>query len=131
MKITEKVALLDVENREVLFVRTKGQSLFYNVGGKIKEGETHEQALIRECKEELGVEVLPGTLEFMEAFTGERLDKPGEFIRIHCYNAGYVGEPVASSEIEEIEWFTTNDKDRTTPTGQQILAWLKEQNLID
>ncbi len=131
MTTTQKVALLDIENREVLFARTKGQTLFYNVGGRVEPGETHEQALIRECKEEMSVDIIPGTLEFVHSFKGERLDKPGEFIEIHCYNAGYEGEPVPSSEIEELDWFTSNDMQRTTPTGQQILLWLKEQNLID
>ena len=35
------------------------------VGGKVEEGETREQALIRECQEELGVLVAPGEV-YME-----------------------------------------------------------------
>ena len=35
------------------------------VGGKVEPGETPRQALIRECREELGITVKPGAL-FME-----------------------------------------------------------------
>lgn len=31
-------------------------------GGKVQAGETHQQALIRECREELGIEIKPGGL---------------------------------------------------------------------
>ena len=35
------------------------------VGGKVEPGETHQQALIRECREELAIEIAVGPL-FME-----------------------------------------------------------------
>lgn len=59
------------------------------VGGKLKEGETGRQALVRECEEELGVTVSVGDV-FME------VDHVYPDIAIHLtvYNAWVIkGEP--------------------------------------
>ncbi|MEM9332692.1 MAG: (deoxy)nucleoside triphosphate pyrophosphohydrolase, partial [Pseudomonadota bacterium] len=51
-------ALLDADNRILLAQRPEGKSmagLWEFPGGKIEDGETPEEALIRELEEELGV----------------------------------------------------------------------------
>ena len=53
------VALIDVDGRVLIAQRPEGKSmagLWEFPGGKIEEGETPEQALIRELHEELGIE---------------------------------------------------------------------------
>jgi 8-oxo-dGTP diphosphatase len=54
------VALIDSDNRVLLAQRPAGKShggLWEFPGGKIEPGETPEAALVRELKEELGIEV--------------------------------------------------------------------------
>ena len=54
------VALVDVDNRVLIAQRPAGKSmagLWEFPGGKVDAGETPEQALTRELKEELGIEV--------------------------------------------------------------------------
>ncbi len=58
-------ALIDADDRILLAQRPAGKSmagLWEFPGGKVEEGETPETALVRELKEELGVETKPACL---------------------------------------------------------------------
>ena len=61
-------ALVVEEGRFMICQRPahKARGLLWEfVGGKVEQGETRAQALIRECREELGVTVAPGEI-YME-----------------------------------------------------------------
>ena len=63
------VAALVVEDGRFMICQRpahKARGLLWEfVGGKVERGETREAALIRECREELGVVVIPGDV-YME-----------------------------------------------------------------
>ena len=63
------VAALVVENGKFMICQRpahKARGLLWEfVGGKVEQGETRKQALVRECREELGVTVAPGEI-YME-----------------------------------------------------------------
>ena len=58
--LVSAAALVDTDNRVLIAQRPEGRSmagLWEFPGGKVEPGETPEQALIRELREELGIEV--------------------------------------------------------------------------
>ena len=65
LKLVVAVALVDAEGRVLLARRPKGREmagLWEVPGGKMDDGETPETALVRELKEELGIDVTESCL---------------------------------------------------------------------
>lgn len=113
---------MPVSKHRILFARSKKEPiLFYCVGGKVEKGETDEQALVREVKEEVNVELVASSIKYVKTFYGPAPD--GRPMRMACYDAKYRGTIVPSSEVEEIAWFTSADAQRTTFMGALILGW--------
>ncbi len=74
------------------------------VGGKLETGETKQQALIRECMEELGV-----TVEVGDVFFEVDHEYPDITIHLTLYNARITqGEPLLL-EHNDIKWITPNE----------------------
>lgn len=88
----------------VLAVRSRGSDAFYLPGGKPEAGETAEQALVREVREELGIDLSPSSLT--AAFTLEDVahGQGGRALRMQCFTAPLIGTPRAAAEIEELRW---------------------------
>lgn len=131
--IVRKVALVLIRDRALVFARSKSQTvLFYNLGGKVEQGESSEEALTRECEEEGDITLVPGTIKHVHTFEGPCHGYvEGTKLLMECYEAEYLGMLEASGEVAEIAWFTTADKQRTTPLGQEMLDWFYEQDRID
>lgn len=132
METIDKLAWMYIKDRKVLFVRSKGKDAFFNPGGKREAGETDEQALFREIKEELNVDLIPRTIKYLETFIAQAHGKPeGVMVQIKCYAADFTGTLQPSAEIEEAKWLTGRDANMTSATGKLSLEWLKKQDLID
>lgn len=128
----DKLTWIAIKDRRVLFARSKGKDAFYTPGGKREAGETDEQALLREVKEELTVELLPDTVRYLNTFSAQAHGKSeGVLVSIRCYTGEYVGELQPAAEIDELAWFSSEDGARTSDTGRLAIAWLKERDLID
>lgn len=73
-------------------------------GGKVEPGEAHEVALARELSEELAVETQVG------AFVATGVDqKPEVRIVLHGYLMEMVSQPLASSDHDQMEWFSADE----------------------
>ncbi len=99
--MTEVVAALIWDNDKFMICQrpaNKARPLLWEfVGGKVEPGETKEQALIRECKEELDI-----VLEVGEIFTEAVHEYPDITIRLTVLNA-----KIAIDEILNVHKFSS------------------------
>ncbi len=73
-------------------------------GGKIEEGETPEQALIREIREELTVDISVG-----ELIQTVEYDYPEFHLSMDCFWAEVIAGQIQLKEAEEARWLTKED----------------------
>ncbi len=133
MDLIDKLAWIYIKDRKILSTRSKGKDAWYIPGGKREQGESDQEALVREIKEELTVDLLPETLSYLGTFKAQAHGKPeGVFVQMTCYTGNYKGELKPSSEIEEMAWLTSDtDPNLLSPVDRIIFAYLKEKDLID
>lgn len=128
----DKLAFIELQNRKVLETQSLGKNIWYIPGGKRDAGETDEQALIREVKEELQVDIIAETIKHYGTFEAQAHGKPeGTVVRMTCYTAEYHGTLTPSSEVEKLDWFDYSKRDMVSPVDQLIFDDLKEKNFID
>ncbi len=120
-----------VKDKHLLCVRNKGKKLFYLPGGKRRPGESDREALIREIREELQVDLIPDSLAYKETFIARADQQPeGLQVRLRCFTAGYEGRLQAGNEIEELAWLGYNERSRISVAGSVVLDYLKQQGEI-
>ncbi len=132
MKLIDKLAWILIHNNAILSTKSYGKDKYYIPGGKREQGETDTQALYREIKEELSVELKIETLQFVGEFQAQAHGHPeGTIVKMTCYTAAYTGDLKPDSEIEEIIWLNHADKDKIAEVDKLIFDFLKDKNLID
>lgn len=131
-QIIDKLAWVHLRDKRILITRSRGKDTYYIPGGKRETGESDQEALVREIKEELSVALRPTSIRYMGTFEAQAHGKPpGVIVRMTCYTAEYEGQIAPASEIEEVAWFTHQDKAKSSPVDWLILDWLKERQLIE
>ena len=125
--MTEVVAALIWEGEKFMICQRpahKARGLLWEfVGGKVEKGETKEQALIRECREELAVTVAPRDV-FMDVVH----EYPDLTVHLTLFNASIAEGTPQKLEHNDIQWITVGEIDRYAfcPADETILARLKE-----
>lgn len=92
-------------------------------GGKMEPGETREQALVRELREELSVDVCVG--DFL--CTVEH-DYPNFHITMHCFFCTVVGGELTLLEHESAQWVNLENlgKLQWCPADVQVVETLRK-----
>ena len=104
----EVVAALIWQNDKFMICQRpehKARALLWEfVGGKVEQGETKEQALIRECREELNV-----LLSVSDVFMDVIHEYPDLTVHLTLFNATIAeGEP-RKIEHNDIQWITPSE----------------------
>lgn len=131
MKEIDKIALLYVKDGQILSTLSKGKDTYYLPGGKRELNETDEQTLIRECKEELTIDIKEDTIKYYGTFKAQSHGKAeGIIVKMTCYTAEFKGEINPSSKIQEVRWLNYNDIDIISPVDKLIFKDLYEKEIL-
>ena len=104
---------------------SKARALLWEfVGGKVEKGETKEQALVRECSEELNV-----TLSVGDAFMDVTHVYPDITVHLTVFNATIAEGVPEKLEHNDIRWITPGEIPgyEFCPADVEILAKISEK----
>ncbi len=100
-----RVAAAVIRDGDQVFATARGYGEFKGSwefpGGKIEEGETPQQALIREIKEELEADIAVGDL-----IDRIEYDYPAFHLSMDCFWAKIIGGEIVLKEAEAAKWLT-------------------------
>lgn len=102
--------LVTLSNNKMLLAYSKNKKAWYLPGGKMDEGETAVEALVREVEEELSLTLSPGDLEYLLHVTAHAYGEPMDVIMEQdCFLYDLQEEIHASHEIGAVKYFSFED----------------------
>jgi 8-oxo-dGTP pyrophosphatase MutT (NUDIX family) len=129
--LVDKIAWIYTEDGKILSTLSKGKNTFYIPGGKREDNESDYETLVREIKEELNVDIVLDTVEYLGVYEAQSHGAAeGVIVRMTCYSAEYKGNLRASSEIDRFEWHTTSDIKKVSEVDKIIYQDLFSKGLI-
>lgn len=94
-----------------------GETFWVFPGGGIDDGEDHKEALVRECQEELGLDVEVLDLMSEYTFNNETLGEQKEYF----YNCNIIGGELGTGDGPEYNQTEPNSRNK----GSYEPAWIK------
>ena len=128
MKQIEVVAAIIHDDEGRIFATQRGYGEFKDwwefPGGKMEPGETPEEALVREIREELSTEI-----NVDELFYTVEYDYPAFHLILHCYLCSLLTDALHLNEHEAARWLTKDELDSVDwlPADWEVIEALKEQ----
>ena len=125
MKTINVVAAITIKDHKI-FATQRGYGEFKNgwefPGGKIETGETPQQALKREIREELDADINVG-----ELFETIEYDYPNFHLSMKCFLCTLTSDQLVLKEHEAAKWLTRDNLDSVAwlPADVTIIEKLK------
>ena len=129
-----KAAGIIIQDKKLLVVKPTDKKFFISPGGSIEIGESAVQAVIRELKEELQIDVTDQNLQPFGIFYAQAAGEENKVIRMDTFIVtSYQGEIKIDNEIEQLAWISS-----TIPANMkvgsifehEVIPRLKAQGLI-
>ena len=111
------VGTMFFEDKKLLIDKPRKRSTYQMIGGKVEEGETREQALKREIKEELELEI--NDLEFL---TTVDYDYSNFHLTMHCFECSISGGHLHLNAHNDAKWVTYEELDNQKWVPADILV---------
>lgn len=124
---TIRVAAAIIRDGDKIFSTARGYGDYKGwwefPGGKIEEGETPQQALIREIREELSTEIIVG-----ELIKTIEYDYPEFHLSMDCFLAEVVEGRLELKEAEESRWLTKEEllEVKWLPADLELIETIKQ-----
>ena len=121
-----KVAAAVIRKGDLVFATQRGYGNYKDwwefPGGKTEPGETPQEALIREIREELGTKI--GVDEFMMTV---EYDYPKFHLTMHCYMCSLLTNTLHLNEHEAAKWLAKDELDnvRWLPADLNVIKEIK------
>jgi len=114
-KTTKKLptaGLLTIRDNKLLLAFSNNKKAWYLPGGKIDAGETSEEALIREVKEELGVDLNREDLRLFAHISAPAYGEIGLIMEQDCFLYPLLNDVVPGAEIGGVRYFSRSEYSR-------------------
>jgi ADP-ribose pyrophosphatase YjhB (NUDIX family) len=131
----QTAGLIVIKNRKLLLAFSNNKQAFYLPGGKVNHNETAVEALVREIKEELNVDLRLTRLQYYTHITAPAFgEKNGIVMEQECFLYELEEQAEPNAEIGELAYFNTGAyslQPQQVPGVVMIMNKLKRGDLID
>ncbi|MCR5730853.1 MAG: (deoxy)nucleoside triphosphate pyrophosphohydrolase [Ruminococcus sp.] len=128
IRVVAAVICDSLQAKSRIFATARGYGEFKGMwefpGGKIESGETPQQALVRETREELATEIKVG-----ELIDTVEYDYPGFHLSMDCFWCEVVSGDLVLLEAQEARWLTKDEFDTVEwlPADLELVEIIHEQ----
>ena len=122
------IKAVNEQGETMIFATQRGYGEFKDgwefPGGKIEDGETPQEALKREIREELDTEIAVG-----ELFDTVEYDYPAFHLSMDCFWCTIVSGELVLKEHEAARWLAEDELDSVEwlPADIEVLDWIRRE----